>query len=140
LSRALSLAADLTFLPEVESESALGRYGFGASWGALGACYDVDLGADVGMSGCLSATLGAMHVAVYDPTPVKPGGELFAGIAAGPELEWSVAPPVEIVLGVDAFVPLERSAFLVQDGGVTQTVFEQPAVGAVFTLGIGLTR
>jgi hypothetical protein len=89
------------------------------------------------MSTCVSATLGALHVAVYDPIPVEPGAELFAGLVAGPELRFSPAPPLDLVFGVSAFVPIKRTSFLVETSGGTETLFTQPAVGALFKLGAG---
>jgi hypothetical protein len=139
LSRSVSLAADVSFLPEVSETSSLGEFGFGATWGTLGACYDVEFGADVGMSGCVSAMVGTMHVAVYEPTPVKGGAHVFAGATAGPALRWRFAPPAHLALGVDGFFPFKRTSFLVEDAGTTESLYEQPAAGVLFTLGVGVS-
>jgi hypothetical protein len=69
--------------------------------------------------------------------PVEPGTHLFSGAVLGPRLAWSVAPKVELVLGVDALFPFDRSVYAVENAGITETVFEQPAVAGLLTLGIG---
>ena len=140
VARAASVIASVAFLPSVKTSDELGEYSFGAAWGGLGACYDVEFGVDVRMSVCGTAALGALSVAVFDPSPVKPGARFLSGAIVGPRLTWSFARPAELVAGVDAFVPVSRSAFLVDDDGTTRTVFEQPAVGALFTLGVGFAR
>jgi hypothetical protein len=77
---------------------------------------------------------------VFDPTPVQPGARFFAGAIAGAHFAWRFARPAELVAGLDAFLPFQRSAFLVDEGGTTKPLFEQPAVGALFTLGVGFAR
>jgi hypothetical protein len=137
LAKSLAIAVDLSLLPPIREGGSLGDFAWSGAWGAAGACYDVEFGVDVAVSTCLSGTLGALHVTVYDPTPVEPGARLFAGLVGGPELRFSPARPFDIVFGVSAFVPIKRSSFLVETGGGTEALFTQPVVGALFKLGAG---
>jgi len=81
-------------------------------------------------------SLGALHVAVREPTPViAPGDFWFADLELGARLQIAVTKGVFIELGGAALLPLARQEFLVV--GQNEPVWRQPILAGLGFLGVG---
>jgi hypothetical protein len=138
LAEHVLLTVSAVLLPEVRREDDVGSYAFGGAFGSVGACYAAKFGERVSIAGCASLELGSVHVVVFEPEPVGPGARFWGAGAVGPRLDWNPTGVLHALFGVELLVPFTRRSFDVRraDGSQT-TVFEQPAVGALFLVGVG---
>ena len=138
LAEHVSLTASAVLLPEVRREDDVGSYAFGAAFGAVGLCYDGKFGERVSIAACASLELGSVHAVVFAPEPVGPGARFWGAGAVGPRLDWNPTGVLHALFGVELLLPFTRRSFDVRraDGSQT-TVFEQPAVGVLFLVGVG---
>jgi hypothetical protein len=133
-----SFLASLTLLPEQRTEDTSAETAFGATFGGLSGCYDSKNVARLRFSACASVLLGALHIIVWDPTPVRPGASFWGAASAGLRADWMPARPLHLLVGVDGFVPFERQTYVIEDGGGVETAFEQPAWGGLVSAGLGV--
>jgi hypothetical protein len=133
-----SFFASLTFLPEQRRTDAGAEMAFGATFGTLSGCYDSKNVARLRLSACASVLLGALHVIVWNPTPVRPGASLFSAASVGVRSDWMPVRPLHLLVSVDGFVPFERHTFVVDVAGTPETAYEQPAWGGLVSAGLGV--
>lgn len=133
-----SIFASLTFLPEQRRSDAGAETAFGATFGGLSGCYDSKNVARLRFSACASLLLGALHVIVWNPTPVRPGASLFSAASVGVRSDWMPVRPLHLLVSVDGFVPFERHTFVVDVAGTPETAYEQPAWGGLVSAGLGV--
>lgn len=131
LARPFRLALGVAFYSEARTNRA--EFAIGLTAASLGACFDALNKPKVGLDACAGFQAGALHVVVYSPDPTSPGERLWLAGRIGPRLRWRFAPPVELVLGGAAVLPLIRHDFAVEG---QPPLFETPAVG--FCAGVGL--
>ena len=133
-----SFFASLTLLPEQKATGTSAETAFGATFGGLSGCYDTKNVARFRFSACASVLLGALHVIVWDPTPVRPGASFWGAGSLGLRADWMPARPLHVLVGVDGFVPFARHTYVVDDAGGVETAFEQPAWGGLVSAGLGV--
>jgi hypothetical protein len=139
LSERFSLTGSVAFLPEQRVTAAGGAYGFGATFGGLTPCFDVLEGERAAASVCVSVLLGAVHAVVLDAAPLGPGARLWAAGALGVRFDWNPSGGVHLLAGADALAPFRRHDYVVERADAEETVFSEPAAGALVTLGIGVS-
>jgi hypothetical protein len=133
-----SFLASLTWLPEQKTTGTSAETAFGATFGGLSGCYDTKNVARFRFSACASVLLGALHVIVWDPTPVRPGASFWSAGSLGLRADFMLARPLHLLVGVDGFVPFKRHTYVVDDAGGVETAFEQPAWGGLVSAGLGV--
>jgi hypothetical protein len=128
----------MTFLPEQRLNGAGGSYGFGGTYGGVTPCVALLGGRQASASVCASLLVGALHVVVRDATPLDAGARLWAAGALGVRLDWNPSGDVHWLLGADALAPIQRHDYVVERAAGAETVFTEPAAGALLTLGVGV--
>jgi hypothetical protein len=128
------------FLPEQQASRSDGDVRFGITWATLGPCYRPVLTSSWELGGCASLVVGAMHVVVATPTPDEVGQRFYWGAAAGARLSFIPWPGWDLLVRAEALAPLNRKTFVIQHDRPSRaaTVFAQPAVGALFSAGLGI--
>lgn len=138
LGERVSVSGTMTFLPEQRVNAANASFGFGATYGGLVPCFAFLDGELASASVCASLLAGALHVVVRDATPLGPGARMWAAGALGLRLDWNPSGPWHVVLGADALARIQRHDYVVERGAGADTVFTEPAVGALLSLGVGV--
>jgi hypothetical protein len=114
-----------------------GTLGVGISYGAIGACVRAAGARSVSLDGCALVLAGATHAAVYDVEPVEPGDRFWLGASTGVRFHLELAPPLALDVGAEAIFPWIRRRFDAV-GALRQTLFTQPFVGFVSTVGLAI--
>ncbi len=127
-------------LPEQQASRTDGDVRFGITWATLGPCYRPLATSSWEVAGCASLVAGAMHVVVATPTPDEVGQRFYWGGTAGARLTFVPSAGWELVARADLITPFNRRTFVVEHDRPRRaaTVFTQPALGALFSLGIGI--
>ena len=133
VTRSVAITAEGLFLPEVRASD--GRFGFGLTAIAIGACVDVLHRDEIDLAACGAVWGGALHAVVYALIPDAPGDFAWAAVEIGPRLRVRLAPHVHAELGAHVFAPLVRRPFVVE--GHADTVFRQSVIAAEPFLGLG---
>ncbi len=128
---------ELAVMPE--SSTPDGRYGFSAWTAALGAGYEARVGSRVRLSIAGGVRAGAIHASVRSPAlPLDPGPFAWFAFFARPTIDFVIAGPLAVRIGLDVFLPLPRWRFFVESrGGSTPNtvVFEQSTVAGDLWIG-----
>jgi hypothetical protein len=115
-----------------------GTLGVGISYGAIGACARAAGGRSVSLDGCALVLAGATHASVYDVTPVEPGDRFWLGASTGARFHLELAAPLALDVGVDAIFPWIRRRFDAIGPSQRSTLFTQPFVGFVSSVGLAV--
>jgi hypothetical protein len=134
----LAVSGAMTFLPGQRVSAAGGSYEFGATLGGLTPCFALLHATRASASVCASLLVGALHVVVLDATPLGPGARLWAAGGLGVRFGWNPSGPVHLMLGADALAPVRRHDYVVERAASAETVFAEPPIGALLTLGVGV--
>jgi hypothetical protein len=128
------------FLPEQQASRTDGDVRFGLTWGTLGPCYRPIVSPSWELGGCAALVVGAMHVVVATPTPDQVGQRFYWGASAGARLSFIPSRGWELLAQAGAITPFNRRTFVIEHDRPARaaTVFAQPAVGGLFSLGLGI--
>jgi hypothetical protein len=133
VTRAVWITGEALWMPEARTGD--GRFGFGLTAFALGACFVPVRLAAVELGACGSAWAGALHAVVYQLAPVTPGDSAWAAAAASPYLRLRLAEHLHAEVGGHLLVPLTRHPFVL--GGPTDLVFREAPVTFFPFAGLG---
>ncbi len=133
LADSVHLTGEALWLPEVRTGD--GRFGFGLSAFALGACVDVVRRARVDLAACGALWGGALHAVVYTLSPLAPGDHPWAAASLAPRLRIHLVSRLHAELGAQVLVPVVRQPFLVTSA--TAPVFQESPVGLFPFAGLG---
>jgi hypothetical protein len=115
-----------------------GTLGVGLSYGGVGACARAAGGRSVSLDGCALVLAGATHASVYDVEPIEPGDRFWLGASTGARFHLELAPMLALDVGVDAIFPWIRRRFDAVGASQRSTLFTQPFVGFVSSVGLAV--
>lgn len=133
-----SIAVGMTFLPEQRTSSAIGDFGFGATWGEVTGCYGIHPAESVRISACATALFGALHSVVSDPVPVETGASFWGAAGVGLQADFEPIEPIHLLLSVEGALPFERYSYVVALEGRSEPVYTQPRIATILGAGIGV--
>lgn len=123
------------FYPESQLRTAKARLGFGVSAGFASGCLWARV-KDPEVWSCIGARIGALHSAVYSPSPERPGDHFWWAASSELGVRQHLFGRAFLELGAAAVFPLLRHRFQVDAS--SSPVYEQgPAVVEGFA-GVGL--
>jgi hypothetical protein len=125
------------FLLLPETKTAAGDFAFGLTAASLGACGDVWTSGSWAAALCGQAYGGAIHSVVLALEPTTPGDRLWLGAGASARLSGNVFRALRAEVAAEATAPLVRHRFFVE--GAPGTVFQQAPVGALVSIGVGMS-
>lgn len=140
LSDVLLLAVSGQHLFEQPASRAASEVEFGLTFLGAGPCYRAELAQALSLCGCVSVLAGVFRAVVHEPAPADVGERFWWAAAAGLRVGVVPAEPFELRAGVDVLMPVNRRNNVVEQPatGVAVEAFEEPAVGAQGSLGLGV--
>jgi hypothetical protein len=139
LARRFDFEALLTFLPEQRQTLRGLDTGFSLTYATSGFCYRLLDDDNATLSGCGSASMGAMHAVSYAPARGRDGELLWSSVGLGLRAAWALAGPIVLSGGVEGGVPLTRHDYVVsRSSGADTVVFSDPAFAATLQIGLGV--